>query len=167
MSDARISSFSAFFPYYLGEHRNALCRRLHFVGTAGFFAAFAVALWSDPRGFAPVLLGMIALGAVGNVIERHRNAAPLLLGMVALGLYVQPWLLAGIVWAYGCAWVGHFKIEHNRPATFTYPLWSLLGDFKMWSLMAQGKLWSGDPLEELGLSIEVKQGAESAGRAAS
>ena len=165
MSDARISSFSDFFPYYLGEHRNALCRRLHFVGTAGFFSTFAVALWADPRGFAPVLLGMVALGAVGNLMERRRNAAPLLLGIVALGLYVQPWLLVGIVWAYGCAWVGHFKIEHNKPATFTYPLWSLLGDFKMWGLMAQGKLWSGDPLEELGLQIKVA--GEPASQAAS
>ena len=28
------------------------------------------------------------------------------------------WLVAGIVAAYGLAWVGHFFVEHNRPATF-------------------------------------------------
>lgn len=49
-------------------------------------------------------------------------------------------LLAAPVAGYGFAWVGHFIIEGNRPATFTYPKWSLIGDFKMWSLMASGKM---------------------------
>ena len=31
------------------------------------------------------------------------------------------WLAAGIVAAYGFAWVGHFFVEHNRPATFQHP----------------------------------------------
>ena len=154
MSDARISSFAAFFPYYLGEHRNPTCRRLHFVGTTGFFAVFAWALWSEPSQFGPALAGMVALGALGSFIESQRNSAPLLLAMIVLGLAVQPWLLAGVVWAYAFAWVGHFKIEHNRPATFTYPLWSLLGDFRMWGLMASGKLWTGDPIDELELTID-------------
>ena len=48
--------------------------------------------------------------------------------------------LAAPVSAYACAWVSHFFIEKNRPATFTYPLWSLIGDFKMWAYMATGKI---------------------------
>ena len=49
-------------------------------------------------------------------------------------------LLAGIVAAYGCAWIGHFVIEKNRPATFQYPFLSLLGDFKMYGMMLSGKM---------------------------
>jgi hypothetical protein len=31
------------------------------------------------------------------------------------------WILAGLLCGYGCAWIGHFLFEKNRPATFTYP----------------------------------------------
>lgn len=40
---------------------------------------------------------------------------------------------------YGFAWIGHFIIEKNRPATFKHPIWSLRGDFKMFYLMLRNK----------------------------
>lgn len=50
------------------------------------------------------------------------------------------WLLAALGCGYGFAWLAHFACEHNRPATFTYPLYSLMGDWVMWWQMLTGKI---------------------------
>jgi hypothetical protein len=50
------------------------------------------------------------------------------------------WLLLDPVVGYGPAWVGHFVFEHNKPATFQHPIWSLRGDFKMYGLALRGKM---------------------------
>ncbi|GAB3735517.1 DUF962 domain-containing protein [Hymenobacter agri] len=54
------------------------------------------------------------------------------------------WLAAGVVAAYGFAWVGHFFVEHNRPATFQHPWYSLLGDFRMYFDLWRGREKFGD-----------------------
>jgi hypothetical protein len=41
---------------------------------------------------------------------------------------------------YGFAWVGHFFYEHNKPATFQYPFYSLLGDWIMFKDILIGKI---------------------------
>jgi len=97
---AQYRSFAEFYTYYLGEHSNPTCRRLHFVGTS-----LVIALLAYTIGSGKWLL-----------------------------------LLAVPLFGYGFAWVGHFFFEKNRPATFTYPLYSLAGDFVMFRDILLGKI---------------------------
>ncbi|UTW48101.1 DUF962 domain-containing protein [Bacterioplanoides sp. SCSIO 12839] len=84
-------SFAEFYPYYLSEHSDRVCRSLHYIGSSAVLFCLAYSLLS--------------------------------------GQYV--WLWALPVLGYGMAWIGHFFFEHNKPATFKYPLWSFMGDWVM------------------------------------
>jgi hypothetical protein len=61
------------------------------------------------------------------------------------------WLLSAAICGYAFAWVGHFIIEKNRPATFTYPLWSLIADFRMYFTWLRGAL--GPELQKAGVGV--------------
>ena len=50
------------------------------------------------------------------------------------------WIIASVVCGYAFAWVGHYFIEHNRPATFKYPFFSLRGDYVMLFQAVTGRL---------------------------
>ena len=97
---ARYSSFREFYPFYLLEHSQPMCRRLHF---AGLIVAISF------------LVAAIAA----------RNAW---------------WLAPAALSGYGFAWLGHVVFEHNRPATFTHPFYSLVGDWTMFRDMLIGRI---------------------------
>lgn len=99
-SPLSFASFEEFYPFYLSQHQDQTCRRLHFVGSS---------------------LGLLGLGAA--VVTGKKR-----------------YIAAGIVAGYGCAWVGHFFFEHNKPATFQYPLYSFMGDWVMYKDMVTGKI---------------------------
>jgi hypothetical protein len=79
-----------------------------------------------------------------NVTSRtlHFVGTALLLCILAYALLTArfSWLWAVPLTGYGFAWVGHFFFEKNKPATFTYPLWSLASDFIMFWHILTGQL---------------------------
>ena len=100
MNDKAFHSFEDFYIFYLGEHANRTCRRLHFIGTS----------------IAAVLL------CTAVVTQRW--------GLIAVA-FLQ---------GYAFAWIGHFFFEHNKPATFKHPWFSLLGDWRLWWDILSGKV---------------------------
>ncbi|KAJ3273322.1 hypothetical protein HDV01_004539 [Terramyces sp. JEL0728] len=75
------------------------------------------------------------LGEHANITNRRLHIIGTT-GVVALltTSFFHPRLLLAIpLVGYGFAWFGHFVFEKNKPATFRYPIYSLICDFKMWS----------------------------------
>ena len=79
-----------------------------------------------------------------NVISRRLHFAGTSIAlalMLAAFVTRKPWLLlVALIQGYLFAWIGHFFFEHNRPATFKYPGFSFLGDWRLWWDMLTGKL---------------------------
>ena len=83
--------------------------------------------------FWPFYLGEHSLPLTRQV---HFVGTTLAFIQLVYALFIMSWqpLLGALISAYFCAWVSHFFIEKNRPATFTYPIWSFVGDWRMWAL---------------------------------
>ena len=60
--------------------------------------------------------------------------------IAALVLKRPSLILVGLALGYGPAWISHFFIEKNRPASFKYPLWSFKADWIMWSKIIAGTM---------------------------
>jgi len=82
----------------------------------------------------------------------HFTGTSLALLQIIYGFATQRFwlLLTALITGYAFAWIGHFFLEKNKPATFSYPLFSFMGDWKMWALMLSGRL-KGE-MKKLGLT---------------
>mgnify|MGYP000282300011 CR=1 FL=1 len=63
----------------------------------------------------------------------HYIGSSLVIIVLSISLYFDYYIL---LWSlpvigYGFAWLGHFVFEHNKPATFKWPFWSLASDWLM------------------------------------
>ncbi|MGH6645501.1 Mpo1-like protein [Aquabacterium sp.] len=97
---SRFNSFKEFYPFYLSQHTDLVCRRLHVLGS---------------------LLVLVALATV-----------------VLSGQWA--WLVLVPFVGYGFAWVGHYVFEKNKPATFSHPVYSFIGDWVMLWQALTGKV---------------------------
>jgi hypothetical protein len=58
----------------------------------------------------------------------------------ALAVHRWWWIAVAVVVSYALAWLSHFFVEHNRPATFSHPLWSWRADQQMVLLTLIGRM---------------------------
>ncbi|WP_251358847.1 DUF962 domain-containing protein [Kangiella sp. TOML190] len=72
----------------------------------------------------------------------HYIGSFLSLSLLIYSIASQSWwlLIVCFLIGYGFAWIGHFFVEKNKPATFQYPLWSFIADYKMFAMAISGKL---------------------------
>jgi len=71
----------------------------------------------------------------------HAIGSVMAIVAVGLALSINLWFLAAApLIGYGFAWFSHFYLEHNRPATFGHPFFSLLADYRMLFLMMAGRM---------------------------
>ena len=72
----------------------------------------------------------------------HLVGTSIALATVVVFILIGKWWLfpLALIPGYGAAWIGHFFIEKNKPATFQYPLWSFIGDYKMIWMMLTGRI---------------------------
>ena len=71
----------------------------------------------------------------------HAIGSVLAVVMIGLGFAVSLWFLLGApIIGYAFAWYAHFYVEHNRPATFGHPFYSLAADYRMLYLMMAGRM---------------------------
>ncbi len=84
------------------------------------------------------------LGEHQDPVSRRLHFVGTLLVLLTLGtaLYTRRWMLLWLlpVVGYGFAWVGHYFFEHNRPATFKHPWYSLWGDWVMFADILRGRV---------------------------
>jgi hypothetical protein len=83
------------------------------------------------RDFYPFYLSEHA-----NRVSRrlHFTGTCVAVGLLIAALVTGNWwlMILALVQGYAFAWVGHFFFEHNKPATFKYPAFSLMGDWRLW-----------------------------------
>ena len=93
--------------------------------TYGDFWPFYLAEHSNPWTVRLHVIGTVL--SIGTAVALYCNDAG--------------WLtLSAVIVGYAFAWYAHFFIEHNRPATFKYPLWSFVSDFRLAVLYLTGRL---------------------------
>ena len=72
----------------------------------------------------------------------HYIGSSLVIAVLILALSSQQWRMLWLLplIGYGFAWLGHLVFEHNKPATFQYPFYSLAADWVMLKDFLTGRL---------------------------
>lgn len=68
------------------------------------------------------------------------TTAAMTLGITGLFAGRFAFVLLAVIVGYAVAWISHFAVQKNKPASWTHPAWSFLADLKLFFLMAAGRM---------------------------
>src|SRR5438309_12023393 len=93
------------------------------------------------RGFAEFWPQYVRAHSRQRTRLLHAIGSVLAVGMLGLAFAVNLWFLIAVpLVGYAFAWYAHFFVEHNKPATFEHPFYSLAADYWMLFLMMAGRM---------------------------
>jgi Predicted membrane protein len=93
------------------------------------------------RSFTEFWPGYVRAHARERTRVLHAIGSVLAVIMLGLAFAVNIlFLIAVPIVGYSFAWYAHFFVEHNRPATFEHPFYSLAADYRMLFLMMAGRM---------------------------
>jgi len=125
-------NWTEFYPFYLSEHQDTTCRILHLFGTL----IVTLLVLRKPK----TILSSVVAASVGYMLSEALSGLPhgfVEFGIMALLFFAGNKFLTDsygleiAIPGYFFAWIGHFFYELNKPASFIYPTYSLMGDYKM------------------------------------
>ena len=73
---SRFGSFNEFYPFYLSEHRDPTCRRLHFVGSSAAIGCLVAAIVTmNPSWVVAAFVGGYGFAWIGHAFFEHNRPA--------------------------------------------------------------------------------------------
>ena len=112
---------------------------------------------SDPKTFAEFWDFYVSEHSLPATRLLHFAGTSLGIALLVFFVARGQWYFfpAFFVVGYAFAWFAHFVVEKNKPASFRFPLWSFISDFKMMGYMLMGRM--GAEVERVNTTAETQR----------
>lgn len=131
----KFTDFESFYPYYLTQHTNEICRRLHVIGVSVLTVMIVLDFHILVSSLIAISLSLPTFYLTTHIETGFVELSVLFLTfLLSMRYFKKSWKkgVSTLFIMYAFAWIGHFFFEKNKPATFIYPTFSMMGDARLW-----------------------------------